>query len=175
MKSTEKTIITHMKIIFTLLAVGVVGLTGGLIYQNLTEGDNQNEQTKVSASATPTTTTTSSTVSPSATTGGTTASKGAYVTYNADNFTATAGTRILFFHASWCPQCRQLDSDINKSTLPAGVTIFKVDYDSNQDLRKKYGVTVQTTLVKVDSNGNLLEKFVAYDDPSFSKVQAELL
>jgi len=49
--------------------------------------------------------------------------------------------------------------------VPAGVTIIKVDYDSNQDLRQQYGVTVQTTFVEVNSSGEGLQTYVAYDDP----------
>lgn len=100
---------------------------------------------------------------------------GTYKEYSEDTFAATSGTKILFFHASWCPQCRQLESDIKKGTIPGGVTIFKVDYDRNQKLRQKYGVTLQTTLVKVDDSGNEVKKFVAYDDPSLAALVRNLL
>ena len=100
---------------------------------------------------------------------------GTYKEYSEDEFAAMAGTRILFFHASWCPQCRQLESDIKEGKIPEGVTIFKVDYDSSQKLRQKYGVTLQTTLVKVDDSGNELKKFVAYDDPSLQALIRNLL
>lgn len=101
---------------------------------------------------------------------------GTYVAYNESEFTNQADTtRLLFFHAPWCPQCRSLDQDITASGVPTGVTIYKVDYDSNQTLRKKYGVTLQTTVVRVDSNGNLVEKYVSYDEPTMSSVTANLL
>ena len=101
---------------------------------------------------------------------------GEYVTYKEEVFNASKDkTRLLFFHAPWCPQCRELDASIKDTSLPAGVVIFKVDYDSRQDLRKKYGVTLQTTIVKVDKNDNKLQSFVAYDDPHYASVQKELL
>lgn len=101
---------------------------------------------------------------------------GEYVTYQEEVFSASKDkTRLLFFHASWCPQCRELEASIKSTSLPANVVIFKVDYDSHQDLRKKYGVTLQTTIVKVDKNDNKLQSFVAYDEPHFSSVQRELL
>ncbi len=100
---------------------------------------------------------------------------GAYEAYSADKVAATAGTSILFFHAPWCPQCRKLENDIKASGVPDGVTIFKVDYDSSQDLRKKYGVTIQTTLIKLDNQGNLAKKYVAYDKPTLANVAANLL
>lgn len=101
--------------------------------------------------------------------------KGKYISYDNETFSATTGTRLLFFHAPWCPQCRELDESITRSTIPGGVTVFKVDYDSHQDLRQKYGVTIQTTVVKVDADGNKLDSYVAYDSPSFTSVEANLL
>jgi thiol-disulfide isomerase/thioredoxin len=102
--------------------------------------------------------------------------EGVYTEYTEQHFEdKKATTRLLFFHAKWCPQCRKLDDDIKKATLPDGVTILKVDYDSSQDLRQKYGVTLQTTVVKVDSEGNKTASIVAYDNPSFQAIKDELL
>lgn len=100
---------------------------------------------------------------------------GAYVDYSASAAQSATGTRILFFHAPWCPQCRQLDASIKSGTLPNNVTIFKTDYDSNQALRKKYGVTIQTTLVKIDADDKLVKKYVAYDEPTLESVSQNLL
>jgi thiol-disulfide isomerase/thioredoxin len=63
------------------------------------------------------------------------------------------GTNILFFKASWCPTCTALyDSlDAERSRIPKGVTIWVVDYDTNKDMRIKYGVTTQHTLVQIDT------------------------
>ncbi len=101
---------------------------------------------------------------------------GSYVTYK-DQATimATSGTKLLFFHAPWCPQCRALENDIKGATLPENLTIFKVDYDTSQQLRQKYGVTIQTTLVKVGDDGELIKKYVAYDEPTFTNVKQNLL
>ncbi len=100
---------------------------------------------------------------------------GSYVGYSADIISKASGIKILFFHAPWCPQCRALDASIKSSTLPENVTIIKVDYDTNQALRKKYGVTLQTSLVRVDDSGNLVKKYVAYDEPTFAAVKQNLL
>ena len=100
---------------------------------------------------------------------------GAYVDYRDGIIQDTAGTKILFFHAPWCPQCRKLEQSIKAGAIPAGVTIIKIDYDSNQDLRKKYGVTIQTSLVKVDDNGALVKRYVAYDEPTLGALEANLL
>ncbi len=93
---------------------------------------------------------------------------GTYIDYSADSIAKTPGTKLLFFYAPWCPQCRMLDADIKAKGVPDDTTIIKVDYDSNQALRQKYGVTIQTTFVRVDDAGNMLQKFVAYDDPTLA-------
>jgi thiol-disulfide isomerase/thioredoxin len=100
---------------------------------------------------------------------------GDYVEYSDTAIADAKGTILLFFHATWCPQCRSLDSDIVASGVPDDVTIIKVDYDSHQDLRQKYGVTMQTTFVKVDSAGGALSSFVAYSDPRLQSVIDEML
>ena len=102
-------------------------------------------------------------------------SGGKYVDYSEAAVAEASGTRLLFFHAPWCPQCRALEKSIKESTLPGDLTIFKVDYDTNQALRQKYGVTIQTTVVKIDEKGNLVEKYVAYDDPTYQNVANNLL
>lgn len=100
---------------------------------------------------------------------------GAYVDYQPGIIEMTTGTKILFFHAPWCPQCRKLEQSIQAGKIPNGVTIIKVDYDSNQVLRQQYGVTIQTTLVRVDDNGALVKRYVAYDTPSLATVTEQLL
>jgi len=82
------------------------------------------------------------------------ATPGAYIKY--DEAALTAGTNIIFFHATWCPTCRALEKNItnNVTDIPNGVTILKADYDSQTALKQKYGVVRQHTLVVVDQNGN---------------------
>ena len=88
--------------------------------------------------------------------------KGSYELYDASKIAmAETGKVVLFFKASWCPTCRALDADIkaNLSAIPGGVTILEVDYDKSGDLKQKYGVTMQHTLVQVDAKGNLIAKW----------------
>lgn len=100
---------------------------------------------------------------------------GAYIQYSDTAVAAAEGQKVLFFHAPWCSQCRSIESGIYDQGVPAGVTIIKVDYDTNQELRKKYGVTIQTTFVKIDDQGELVSKYVAYDEPTFDAVKREYL
>ncbi len=87
---------------------------------------------------------------------------GSYEAYSSEKIArAATGDVVLFFHAPWCPSCRALNKDIEKnvSTIPAGVTILKTDYDSETELKKKYGVTTQHTLVQIDAFGNQIKKW----------------
>lgn len=59
---------------------------------------------------------------------------------------------ILFFHAPWCGECQAFDKVLREGPIPAGVQVLKVDYDSRQDLRQKYGVTKQSTFVELDDD-----------------------
>ncbi|GAA1704357.1 hypothetical protein GCM10009808_22790 [Microbacterium sediminicola] len=148
----------------TLAGILVVGIGIALIVIGATRAAE-----RAAATATPvvssSTEATSEEKMPAATIDGA-AGPGVYVDYSEEALAAAEGTRILFFHAPWCPQCRALEADIQAVGVPQGMTILKVDYDSNQQLRQEYGVTLQTTLVAVDENGEKVSLFVAYDDPT---------
>jgi thiol-disulfide isomerase/thioredoxin len=98
--------------------------------------------------------------------------EGAYLDYSDGVIEQTAGSKVLFFHAPWCPQCRKLDEQLRADGAPDGITVFKVDYDSRSDLRQRYGVTLQTTVVFVDDAGDLISSTVLYDDPSIESLVA---
>ncbi|MBP6860174.1 MAG: thioredoxin family protein [Candidatus Pacebacteria bacterium] len=88
--------------------------------------------------------------------------KGSYESYSAEKLArAESGDVVLFFHASWCPSCRGLNADIeaNRDSIPEEVSILKVDYDTESELKKKYGVTYQHTLVQVAADGTLIKKW----------------
>ena len=89
-------------------------------------------------------------------------SRGTYEAYAPEKLSkADEGDVVLFFHASWCPSCRFLDAGIREHAdeIPDGLTILKLDYDTETELKKKYGVTTQHTLVQVDAEGNLIKKW----------------
>ena len=92
------------------------------------------------------------------------AAPGSYLTladYEADQ-AAYAGTDVvLFFNAEWCSTCKVARDNIQSdpSGIPSGLTIVVVDFDTANDLRQKYGVTVQHTFVQVDAGGNELAKW----------------
>ncbi len=87
---------------------------------------------------------------------------GAYVTkaeYEAAMTTFQAGKVVLFFHASWCPDCKKTDESLKTDGVPKGLTIVKLDYDTETDLKQKYGITQQHTFVQIDKQGAQVAKW----------------
>lgn len=90
------------------------------------------------------------------------ATEGRYVDladYESDPAAFEGATVVLFFAAPWCPTCRETDENLLAEGVPAGLTVVKTDYDTETDLRRKYGVTVQHTFVQVDEMGTELTTF----------------
>ncbi len=83
--------------------------------------------------------------------------------YTSDQSSYQDFKKVYFFHASWCPICQSIESDILKDTtvIPENTVFIKTDFDSNTDLRQKYGVTYQYTFVQVDNEGNELKQWSA--------------
>ena len=73
--------------------------------------------------------------------------------------------RILFFYASWCPNCRPVDAELTKrvAELPEGVVVIRVNYNdpetdaAEKALASKYGVTYQHTFVEIDGSGEKVQ------------------
>lgn len=70
---------------------------------------------------------------------------------------------VLFFHADWCPSCKATDKDILSKNVPENITILKVNFDKEIDLKQKYWVLAQTTFVQIDKNWNEITKWVWWD------------
>lgn len=70
-----------------------------------------------------------------------------------------SGDVVLFFAATWCPTCQASVASLDEDGVPAGLTVVRVDYDSQTELKKQYGVTVQHTYVQVDESGNPVAKW----------------
>ena len=86
---------------------------------------------------------------------------GSYELYELEKITLAKDNKVvLFFNASWCPSCQMLEKDINDNEIPKNIYILKIDYDTNQELRIKYGVPTQHTLVQVDQYGEIITKWI---------------
>lgn len=89
---------------------------------------------------------------------------GSYISYDKyiqdkDNYLNTKV--IIFFNAAWCSTCKVARENFESSLnmIPRDMTIAVVDFDNSNELRKKYGVTVQHTFVQIDQNGDSLKKW----------------
>ncbi len=102
------------------------------------------------------------TAPPSATSSSPAMSTGGFIDYAdyAQNPQAHAeGDVVLFFNATWCPTCQEATKNLEQADFPGELTVVSVDYDSQTDLRKRYGVTTQHTFVQVSADGEEIEKF----------------
>jgi thiol-disulfide isomerase/thioredoxin len=89
---------------------------------------------------------------------------GAYISladYQASKDSYASSKVVLFFNATWCSTCKKargnLEADL--SAIPSDLAIVLVDFDSETDLKRQYGVTVQHTFVQIDADGNKLAKW----------------
>jgi hypothetical protein len=89
-----------------------------------------------------------------------------YITY--DQYQASKDTYadskvVLFFNATWCPDCRAINEALTSDPgkIPAGTTVVSVDYDQHADLRQRYGVTMQHTFVQIDSSGEKVRQWTS--------------
>lgn len=153
-----------------LMAIGIAVLCIGMVLAGwyVINTQSATRQNLEPIATKPAQTTSDSTTKP------TTSKPGQYIDYSAAALQQATGIKILFFHAPWCPQCRQLDQELTKASLPENTTIFKVDYDSNQALRQQYGVTLQTTFVRVDNKNALIQKYVAYNEPTYESLKTHI-
>lgn len=55
----------------------------------------------------------------------------------------------LHFHADWCPTCRAQDKALQSMKDEKGLdlTILTVNYDTERDLKKRFNVRTQSTMV----------------------------
>jgi thiol-disulfide isomerase/thioredoxin len=84
-----------------------------------------------------------------------------YTVYNASAVSDALAAKqnvVLFFHAPWCPSCKTADKNFTAETAPANTVVFKVDYDTSTELKKKYGVTSQHTFVSLNADESMKKK-----------------
>lgn len=69
---------------------------------------------------------------------------------------AARGKTVVFFFASWCPNCRATVTELNArwAEVDPDITLVIADYDKEKALKSKYGVTYQDTFVLLDAKGN---------------------
>jgi thioredoxin 1 len=85
-----------------------------------------------------------------------------YAVYKAHPAAFAGRKVVLFYWASWCPNCAEHDATLQTAarvrTLPSNLSIVKVNYDDNDVRQVGYQVTSQDTFVLIDSSGKALHK-----------------
>lgn len=84
-----------------------------------------------------------------------------YSTSSLAEATKNDGKAVLFFWAAWCPYCKTANAEFlaNLDKIPSNVTVLKTNYDTERELKIKYGITYQHTFVQVDAQGNQIAKW----------------
>lgn len=78
---------------------------------------------------------------------------GEIIPYSKDGFVKSqkSGEKIVLqYHASWCPVCKKQRNALNSLTNDPefkNVKFIAADYDTEKDLKKKYGVKGQSTVI----------------------------
>ena len=72
---------------------------------------------------------------------------------------AAKGTTVVFFYAAWCPNCRATVTELNArwDEVNPGLTLVIADYDKEQALKARFGITYQDTFVLLDKDGEGVE------------------
>lgn len=88
-----------------------------------------------------------------------------YQDYSADYLNRLLGNQkfALFFHADWCPICKDLKEKINNELSEGrlqNMIILEADYDQEEQLKEQYGIVYQTTIVLFDESGNIADKII---------------
>lgn len=103
-------------------------------------------------------------------------SSGKYIDYSEDQLSDDK-QNVIFFYAKWCPSCQRQNSNLmeQEQDIPDDVLILRADYDKEDELKQKYGVTLQHTFVVVDEKGNFIEKWNAlYQDYDLKGILTQL-
>ena len=86
-------------------------------------------------------------------------------------------SNLLFFHAKWCTVCESVQRNINAGSIPDSVSIFRVDYDSDEGraLADQYNIPIQYSMVQVDTNGTEVTQWVNNFNDGIEDIVANLM
>lgn len=97
---------------------------------------------------------------------------GHYEEYTPEKLETLMGSEkfALFFHANWCPTCRALEKNLKENLNKLNSrTVLEVDYDTEVELKKQYGITVQSMVVFVNTDGSVFQTVLNPDLELFEK------
>lgn len=96
-----------------------------------------------------------------------------YVSYTAAQYQKALTDKrpvVLYFFAAWCPICRADEPIIKQRIENSGLPIagFRVDFDTQSDLKQQFRIPYQHTTVMLDASGNESTRFTGpVDDATF--------
>ena len=79
---------------------------------------------------------------------------------------------LLFFYASWCGYCQAKDGLLKTmyGENEFALSVYKVDYDTAEDLKERYGVFQQDTVVRIDESGEAQESVLGATEADLRKL-----
>jgi len=88
-----------------------------------------------------------------------------FITYSESNLQEAIDNDeipLLYFYADWCPTCRALNKELidKASEIPENLTILKIDYDTEKELKLKHEITIQHTLIQLDQNQSEVTRWI---------------
>lgn len=90
-----------------------------------------------------------------------------------------AGKPILVtVHADWCPTCRVQDQVLGELLARkqfAGISVFRVDFDTQKSALKRFGVRSQSTLILFKGKIEIGRSIAKTDKQAISADLAQLL
>lgn len=77
---------------------------------------------------------------------------------------------LLGFHADWCHVCKANEPIIVSGLENSDVVAFRINYDTAQDLKSQYGVTLQSTYIFLEGEKEVERKTGVLNETSFSEL-----
>lgn len=100
-----------------------------------------------------------------------------YLSYSQATYDSLVGKKpvALFFHADWCPVCRKMETDIkgDLGNFPKGTKLIQVDYDTATALKQQYGITMQSIVVVLNAQGEVVAKLNGPGNDTLKKALAQ--
>lgn len=67
--------------------------------------------------------------------------------------------KLVYISATWCGPCKTFGPTMEK-VAGTGIPVRKVDADQNKEVLSKYQIRSVPAVIKIDSSGKMLDKFV---------------
>lgn len=94
---------------------------------------------------------------------------GDYMVYE-EGVIGNGESAVLFFYAAWCPFCQEKDNSLRQWYTEAEfpMKVYRVDFDTEMELRQKYGIVQQDSFVLINASGEAVTTEVS---PSLTQLK----